>query len=976
MSANYFLSRAIRAALLAGAAATVAVPAMAAEEDESIQEIVVTGSRIKSLSVESASPMQVVGSADIETSGVANIQDLLLKNPTFGTPTLSRTNSNFLTSSAGVATIDLRNLGIDRTLVLVNGRRFVSGIPGSAAVDLNTIPTQFIERVEVLTGGASAVYGSDAVAGVVNIIYKQDFEGVALDTQYGESAEGDDEQKQIGLTLGVNSADGKGNMMVYMGYTDQGAVYSADRKRSAVDQYSLGAGFTGDPADFFTPVRPYYSGFAPQGYFYTDNDIITYDAAGNVIPADTNGTTSAATGFNRNGVRTIAVPTERYLLAGRGSYEFTDGHRAFFEGTYASTQTQSRLEPFPLGSESIYPDSGGQVPAEFLVNGVLLRNPIVPDEVYNDITDNDGDGLADYYFARRLSDIANRGNRANRDTFRIVAGAEGDIAGDWTYEAYYSYGQTKEAQTSTGQVNVLNFRNALEAIPDVDDIDGDGDVTEAICRDANARAQGCVPINLFGFNSISPAAAQYVQAPGMLSTVTTQKVAGLNFTGTVFDLPAGPFAVAVGAEYRDEYALSEFDPLQQAGLNAGNAIPPTEGDFDVLEGYLELDVPLLADLPAIDSLTARGAVRFSDYSTVGNTVSWNAGLEWSPIPQVRFRAIRALSTRAPNISELYDPPSQTFPTGLNDPCLGVTATSTTSSSDACRADPGVAANIAANGAFTLTQADLQGVSGYNRGNPDLEEEEGKSWTIGVVLTPDGIPVLENFAFTIDYFDIDIEQAIVSTPRQFILDQCYSGDAAFCSFITRRQAAQGNTSAGSLEYIDSAGTNSGGYSTEGIDLTVDYGQDIGPGRLNARLSYTHLLDGYVVPLPGADKDPFAGEIGSSEDRAYLQLGYAFNDISVTWQTTYIGPADLDDQFLSGYDLAPGSVGIGSWLYHDLQASYNAWDTVQFYLGVNNVFDNDPPPIISGLPFDVTGTETAAGTYDAIGRRYYGGFRMKF
>ena len=175
---------------------------------------------------------------------------------------------------------------------------------------------------------------------------------------------------------------------------------------------------------------------------------------------------------------------------------------------------------------------------------------------------------------------------------------------------------------------------------------------------------------------------------------------------------------------------------------------------------------------------------------------------------------------------------------------------------------------------------------------------------------------------------------------------------------------------------SAGTNSGGYSTEGIDLTVDYGQDIGPGRLNARLSYTHLLDGYVVPLPGADKDPFAGEIGSSEDRAYLQLGYAFNDISVTWQTTYIGPADLDDQFLSGYDLAPGSVGIGSWLYHDLQASYNAWDTVQFYLGVNNVFDKDPPPIISGLPFDVTGTETDAGTYDAIGRRYYGGFRMKF
>jgi len=239
MLTSHAIKRAVRCALFAGAAATVAMPVHAA--DESIQEVVVTGSRIASPNLVSASPMQVVGAEDIASSGVPNIQDLLLKNPTFGTPTLSRNNSNFLTSSAGVATIDLRNLGEARTLVLVDGRRFVSGIPGESAVDMNTIPAGFIERVEVLTGGASAVYGSDAVAGVVNIIYKKDFEGVALDAQYGESGEGDDSQKQIGLTLGTNSADGKGNIMVYLGYTDQGAVYSADRERSAVDQISTGA---------------------------------------------------------------------------------------------------------------------------------------------------------------------------------------------------------------------------------------------------------------------------------------------------------------------------------------------------------------------------------------------------------------------------------------------------------------------------------------------------------------------------------------------------------------------------------------------------------------------------------------------------------------------------------------------------------------------------------------------------------------
>lgn len=983
MATSNPIQRAIRCALLTSAATAAAVTGSAqAAEDDNIQEVVVTGSRIRSLNIESVSPMQVVGAEDIEASGAPNIQDVLLKNPTFGTPTLSRNNSNFLTSSAGVSVIDLRNLDESRTLVLVDGRRFVAGIPGESAVDLNTIPAQFIERVEVLTGGASAVYGSDAVAGVVNIIYKKNFEGVSLDTQYGTSAEKDDDQKQIGLTLGLNSADGRGNMMAYLGYTDQGAVFSRDRKRSAVDQASRGASVPPfDPAELLTIQRPFYSSFAPQGRFFTANGPaagITFDQNGNVVPWSTNGSpTLAATGFNRSAHRIIAVPTERYLLAGRGNYEFAENHSAFFEGTYASTQTKSELEPYALGAEDIYPATGGQVPAEFLVNGVLLRNPMVPDVIFDTTEDEDGDGLRDFYFTRRMADIGNRGNVADRDTFRIVGGLQGTLPGDWSYEAFYAYGQTKEAQTSSGQVNVLNFRNALEAIPDVDDVDGDGNLTEAICRDANAREQGCVPISVFGFNSITPEAGHYIQAPGLLATLTEQKVAGVNFSGDIFDLPAGPLGIAVGAEYREEFARSEFDPLQQAGLNAGNAIPRTEGEFDVLEGYLELNVPILADLPFFDSLSARGAVRFSDYSTVGNTTSWNAGIEWSPIRQVRFRAIRALSTRAPNINELYSPPSQTFPADLSDPCSGVTATSSGANDAACRADPSVAANIAENGEFTLTQADLQGISGFDLGNPNLTEEEGKSWTLGAVITPEGVPVLERFSFTIDYFDIDIDQGIVDLPRQFILDQCYGGgDPTLCNLVTRRPNNVGANNAGSIEFIDSPQENSGGVSTEGIDFTVNYGQDLGPGRFNARLSYTHLIDGYEIPVPGAAKDPFAGEIGASEERAYLQLGYAFRNFGFTWQTTYIGSADFDDQFLAGFDLPPGSLGVGSVQYHDIYATYAPIDTVEIFLGANNVFDEEPPAIITGLPSNVTGTETDAGTYDPLGRRYYGGVRVKF
>lgn len=976
------VSRAVKLTLLAAAMSSTAAVA----QDAEMEQIVVTGSRIATTNLESPSPLQMIGAEDIDSSGVANIQDLLLRSPAMGTPAINRTNSNFSTASAGVATVDLRNLGTSRTLVLVNGRRFVSGIPGDTAVDLNVIPTQFIERVDILTGGASAVYGSDAVAGVVNIIYKSDFQGVAFDGQYGVSNRGDSDETQLSMTMGTDVADGRGNIMAHLAYTDQGAVFSRDRRATRTDQYSLGAGFTGEKGDFFKAVVPFYSGYAPSGRFWGENSTYTFDANGNPSCWSTNGSaTCAATGFNRSQFRTIAIPTERYLAAVSGNYELVENHSAFMEVTYASTQAKTELEPYPLGSEDIYPATGGDVPIEFEVftpgaggtyNRTVLQNPMVPQYVFDNAYTG-ADGLRAVYFTRRMAELGNRGNVADRDTFRLVGGFKGDILDNtWNYEAFYAYGQTKEAQTSSGQVNVLNFKNALEAIPDVDDIDGDGNTSEAICRSADARAQGCVPVSVFGAGAISAAAAHYIAAPGLLTTFTSQKVAGLNLSGQPLDLWAGPLGIAFGTEYREEYARSEFDALQQAGLNAGNAIPRTEGDFHVIEGYVEANLPLLNDVVMADRLDLRAAMRFSDYSTVGNTESWNVGLEWSPIPQVRFRGIRAESVRAPNINELYSPPSQDFPTGLQDPCVGTTATSSRPQDAACRAAAGVASNIATNGAFTLNQSDIQGVSGYNRGNPNLEEEKGKSWTVGVVITPDNIAVLENFALTIDYFDIEIDDAIVSTPRQFILNQCYSGDPSFCQFITRRPAAVGANSSGSLEYIDSAVTNSGGVGTEGIDVTLSYGQEIGPGTFNARLSYTHLLDGYTVPLPGADEDPWAGEVGASTDRAYLTLGYNWADIGIVWNMNYIGKAYLDNTFLAEYGFRAESVSVDAVTYHDLQIRYTPGDTVELFVGVNNLFDESAPPIISGLPGNDTGTETDAGTYDPIGQRFYGGFRVKF
>ncbi|MDQ9092134.1 TonB-dependent receptor [Pseudoalteromonas haloplanktis] len=963
------LSIALSGSLLTG----VSLNLTAAEDEvKSVERIQVTGSRIRSAEAMSSAPIQVVDSAAIDSSGSLNIQDLLLENPAFGSPAISRTNSNFNTSSAGVATVDLRNLGSERTLVLVNGRRYVSGIPGSSAVDLNSIPSQFIERVEIMTGGASSVYGSDAVAGVVNFVLKDDFEGIEFEGQFGESKEGDDQSRQFSFTSGLSSSDGKGHAMFHLGYSDQGAVFSRDRERSSVDQIAQIAfedRNTGQASDIFEAVRPFFSSFPPQGRFDAGDTRFTYDQNNNLQNGfSTNGNgTLGPDGFNRNGVRTIAIPTERYLFASNGSYQLTDKHSFFFEGTYASSTTNSELEPFPFASDDIY--SNGRVPIEFLVQDEVLRNAYVPDDIYNAATDTDGDGFKDIFFAKRLSDIGNRGARAERDTFRLAIGFEGEINDSWFYDTYYVYGKTKESQISSGLVNVQSFRQGLEAVNDRFDLDDDGITNEAICIDATARSFNCAPVNIFGFNSMSQSAIDFVRAPSMLSTSVEQEIIGGNVSGDLFELPAGVIGIAAGFEYREEFSRSEFDALQQAGLNAGNAIPATEGSFDVTEYYVEANIPLL------DAVTMNAAIRLSDYSTVGNTESWNVGIDWTVTDDLRLRATRARSTRAPNIDELFSPPSQTFPSGLTDPCVGVGSTGGGAADVACRADVGVATNIAQNGVFTLNQSDLQGISGFNRGNPELKEEVGNSVTVGIVYTPEEL--ISGLDITIDYFDIEIDDAIVATPRQFILSQCYGGDESFCNFITRRSAAAGNNSAGSLEFIDSGVSNSGGLGTEGVDLTLTYATDIGPGSFRTRLAYTYLIDGYSIPLPGVAKDTFAGEVGASEHKANWNLGYKINDFDFNWSMTYTGSADFDDQFLNGFDNIPaGSVGVGSVTYHDVQASYHISDAVELYMGANNLFDKEPPRIISGVSGSSTGTETAAGTYDPIGQTYYIGFRSKF
>ena len=941
------------------------------------QPIVVTGSRIASPTVESAAPLQIVDDAVIDESGVTNIQEVLLENPVFGTPGLSRTNSAFLTSGTGVATVDLRDLGSDRTLVLINGRRVVGSLAGSATVDLNVIPTQFIERIDILTGGASSLYGSDAIAGVVNFVYKQDFEGIEANAQYGITEEGDDARYQTNITAGANVAGGDGNIMVHFGYSNEDGLASRQRANTRIDD--LDSIYFG--GDFGVPTEPFFSSFPPQGRFITSNGTFTFDSDGNLQNGfSTNGNgTIGPDGFNRQAFRTLAVPVERYLFAARGRYGVTDSIDFFAEGTFNKTTSSRIIEPFPLesgGSNGIFPSGGGFNIENFLPGtDTIVANPFVPQAILDNATDSNGDGLRDIGFARRLAEFGPRSGSTERDFYRFVVGLEGDLFQDrFTWDISYNYGNVSENQVSSGQVNVVNFRDALAVRSEVGDENGNGIPGEAICIDPEARANGCAPANIFGAGNVSQAAVDYIQAQGTYQTGISQQVVQANLAGSLFDLPAGPLGVAVGAEYRKESSFSDNDALTNAGLNAGNVLPDTRGSFDVKEAYGEIRVPILADTPFFELLELGAAGRVSDYSTIGTVFSWNVTGTWQPIQDLRLRATYAKAVRAPNVGELFSGLSQTFPSGLTDPCEGIGATGGGALGENCRADPGVAANIAANGTFTLNQADIQGISGFNGGNPDLQEETAKSWTAGVVLNPRSIDFLRNLTITGDYYNIEVEDVISGFPRQFSLDQCFrQGNDTFCDLITRRPSATAVNSAGSIDLINSLAVNASVLKTSGIDVTVNYFTDLGlldNDRFSLRGAYTHILEYDFFSLPDGDPDRADGEVGTSKDRFTANMAYGTDDFRLSFTGTFIGSAFIDDQFDG-----PRVYEIPAEFYLDAQTTFFASDEFEFYVGVDNLLDNDAPNILTGVTGNVTGADTAADVYDVFGRRYYAGVRLR-
>ncbi len=926
-----------------------------AETADESEAIVVTGSRIARPELEASTPIQVLTSESIASQGSPNISDILNELPAVGIGT-SRTNTNFSSTGNGQATVNLRNLGSNRTLVLQNGRRIVSGIGGSSAVDLNTIPTELVSRVEILTGGASAVYGSEAMSGVVNFILKEDFTGVAGRAQAGISKSGDIPTQLLSATLGANFADGAGNITVFGQYDNDGGLRSRNRSISAND-------------------NPFRSSFTPQGSFFVGDNTYTYDPNNTLKLGFVNG----VDGFNRNGERYISVPVERYLVSVLSHYDFNDSIGIFFEGSYSKTKSNSRLEASPLAnSDAVLPDGT-------ISNGLSIDNPFIPATI---LADMNAQGETVLPFRKRQTNVFDRSNRNDREFIRLVGGIKGELGSNFKYDAYYNYGKTTE---STGSESAFKdrFYYALDAVA--------GPNGTVICRDAAARAAGCVAYNPFGFNSVSPEAANYITKNGQLSTYdskVTQSTFGANITGSVFKLPAGDVSIAAGVERRTEKSREVYDLETQLGNTTGNALTNTIGKYRVFEAYAETNVPILADTPGFHYLGVEGAIRYADYSTSGTVYSWKAGATYAPIPDIRFRGVYSVATRAPNIGELFSGASQTFPTGIVDPCNGVSLTSVRSQDAYCRSLPGIAQQIAGGGTFTYNpNTDIQSIEGTDSGNINLFEEKAKTLTFGAVFKPSFI---RNFSATVDFFDIRISDAISTIPRNTIISQCVSsaGASALCDLIVREGAGPNprTRTPGTVFQVDSFPVNSGGAKTRGIDVAVNYRTpsfSVGEkeGFVSFNLAYTYLDKLTLQPVTGLPVEDNRGQLDGDgrlgagfKHKANLSTTLDLGDISLNWRVNYLssikdtlGP-DEDSQ------LGDETNSIGSRFYHDAQLRFNVGNegqrNIEFYAGVDNIFDKKPPVINQNGASNITGTETAADTFDPYGRRFYAGASVKF
>jgi outer membrane receptor protein involved in Fe transport len=967
------LSCCISAALTLSLASTISFQASAQEAgaEEVVEKIEITGSRIKRTELSTPAPIISISAEEIARFGTPDLGSILAELPAIaaGSTLIGNNNSN---ANAGLSSLDLRSLGASRTLVLVNGIRHVAGNPGTASVDTGAIPAAMIERVEIITGGASAIYGSDAVSGVVNIILKDDYEGtevVVSGTQDTESV--DYSTHSFSLLTGATSDDGRTNVTLFGSFDrikqvmnpqlqqadNWGTILNPDNNDGSEDTENNGIpdrlrvpNVGSEMINGFGVLNPFGGG--PRITFTPDGSPI--DQVNRI------GTNSFAFGSFDQAYDTVFftenyenyVPAQETItLASTFRHDLNDNVRFYGDFKYVDKDIEQQFQPsFRFGNVSVNATDNA------------FLDPVTRQRLF------DNGQTGNVQFSRFFDDIGNRSAANDRKLYRIVAGAKGFFELSETqfdFDVYATKGETANTRRTLNDLIPTNFVAALDSV--IDPATG-----QAACRSQVPSAQGpdyqdpadvnggsCAPFNPFGFGQASAEAVDFVSGDVRREDIVTQEVAGVSLTfdsGEFFELPGGPIGIALGAEYRKETSETITDEFTKAGFFTNAATPDEYGEFDAEEYFVEINLPILKGVFLAEELTVDGAFRSADYSHAGSTEAWQVGVMWAPIEDLSIRGTFGESVRAPNIVEAFSPQSPGF-ANINDPC----------DADNINDDPDRPANCAALGIPPGFQANdnvsIQLISG---GNPDLLPEDSESKTIGVVYTPSYI---ENFSITVDLYDIEITNAINFLGAQDILDNCVDAtggpDANFCASIDRDPTTL------DVDLVRSGYINASAITTRGIEAQILYNTDLSafdlPGELRFNIAGNKLLELNVFEFQERPDEINVeeGEVGDPELQFRTSVDYRLDDWSFNYTSRFIDRSALFDVSPGGgspEDTSPAFVG-SIWT-HDLSATYMYDEWLELRVGMRNITNKVTP----GYSFNPL--------YDLLGRRVVGSATFRF
>ncbi|NJD32641.1 MAG: TonB-dependent receptor [Gammaproteobacteria bacterium] len=961
----------------AGTAATAVYAPGALAQEQEVEQIIVTGSRIPQPNLESTSPISSISAADVAIRGTQNVENLMNQMP----QVFAGQSANYSNGATGTATVDLRGLGASRTLVLINGRRMAAGDPRNEAPDLNQIPASLIERVEVLTGGASAVYGSSAVAGVVNFIMKSNFEGVQFDGTYAanwhnnsdnsmqnlvksrgfKAAPGtvwDGNSWETSLTMGSNFADNRGNATLFFDYKDTSALLQSERDFSACTVTATKTGFACGGSSTSYPGRFYDLN---TGKSWTLNS-----STGAVRPF-----VGATDQYNYGPLNYWQRPDQRWNVSAFMHYDLTDAAQLYGEFMFMDDHTKSQIAP----SGSFFGGVTFNVPCDG-------SNPLITSQWRSTLCGTSTTGGTEMWIGRRNVEGGGRQDDLRHTSYRGVIGVKGTMLDDnWNYDVSALYNRVLMTQTYLHDFSNTRLTRAMDVVKDPK-------TGQAVCASVlDGTDPNCVPYNIWSLGGVTRDALGYVSIPLFangyteLTTVSASATSDLGKYGIKMPTARDAVGVAVGVDYIQNALNFQTDPNFASGDGAGQGGPTIgqKGGYNSTEFFGEVRAPLVQDMFMADSLLLNASYRYSDYSNPINesTSTYGIGLEWGPIKSLKFRGSFQHAVRAPSIVELFAAQSVGLYDNDYDPCAGPTPVASLA---AC-ANTGVTA--AQYGRILDNPAGQY--NGFFGGNPDLKPEKADTYTVGLVYQPEW---LERSSITVDYFDIKVDDVVGTISPTITLNTCLdTGNPQFCGLITRD--SQGTLWANPSARIVATNQNIGSLATSGIDVNLLYGTDISSyGSLNFSLIGTYLMDLTTEPIAGAGsigKYDCVGYYGSSCGTPNPEWRSTFRatwntpwnwELSLAWR--YFGSVNIDktsnDPLLSG-TYQPIDKTLDSQNYFDLAGAWTIAEKYTLRVGMNNITDSDPP-LSSQVGAGAGNGNTYPSVYDALGRYTFVSLTAKF